>query len=372
MLEGEIRALAQRLKGEAARRKDLAYSLRQVHREVSITEVDEHGETVIDDRLLERVKGDAAHTTVAGIDGGLLTRECHGIDIIMTRAVGVRFGYADGRIEHCDYLPAPIVTPTITVVSDPLSESDLRLRAGMERQMAELAAAARMARTHSPDLLLMDGSVAPHPSLQPPADSTLKDMYSALMERYVDLYKACERAGSQLAGVVEDSRGTRFSMVLADRIVPNLNPGIVNANAGDMLRRSRDTPLLAHLMEQRERTFVFKYSRRAYDHPMLRDLGTWGERVHSFYLRTAALDRPVRVDFLASAGNISRQADALAATLLAISGHHDLYGIPTVLIEADGRAKLSQDDIEMVHALIADVMGGPPGSMDLRRHGRPF
>jgi NurA-like 5'-3' nuclease len=137
---------------------------------------------------------------------------------------------------------------------------------------------------------------------------------------------------------------------------------------GEILEKTRDTNLLFWVLEPKERTMIFRYSEKPEDHPVLRDLGEWGKKIQSFYLKTARLDRPLRIDFMGS----EEIGNRIASIILSVSGHHSGYGLPAPLIEADNVAKLSEDDIESFYDQISSFTGNIPSVMKLRREMRPF
>ena len=96
----------------------------------------------------------------------------------------------------------------------------------------------------------------------------------------------------------------------------------------------------------------------------------WAEKVHAFYLKPAEFDRPLRVEFLSN-GNIAKQASRIASIVYTQSSMHREYAYPTVLIEADMRARLKPDEISIVYNKILDKLS-KGFKIKLRRDNRPF
>ena len=78
----------------------------------------------------------------------------------------------------------------------------------------------------------------------------------------------------------------------------------------------------------------------------------------------------MRPDLVAT-GDPARSADRVASIVYALSAHHDAYGLPPVLIEADARARLDGNELGIIRDGISDRLG-PSTLLDLRRHRRPF
>jgi len=70
---------------------------------------------------------------IAGIDGGVVKKSLHGVDLRLSRAVGVVFSYSKNKLEKVEYHPSPFPTPIPNLIFDPYSELELELSCGMER-----------------------------------------------------------------------------------------------------------------------------------------------------------------------------------------------------------------------------------------------
>lgn len=297
--------------------------------------------------------------SIAGVDGGLLVRSLHGMDLLLCKAAGVIFKYSAGSLQDADYFPSPFPMAQPKILSRPLSEHDSELSAGIYRQLSEVSLARELCEKFELKLMIMHGSVLPHGSSRPAPDSDACDAYLELISEYKRLYRVCAQKAIPLIGVVEDTRGSRFSEILA---------GLLGDSAdSDVLSMTRDTHLLSYLLDQGERTVSFPFAEKPKEHPILRELGEWSELVHAFYMRTAPLDRPLRVDFINN-GN----ADGLAGLLFPICVSNQIYGMPSVIIEADARARLSGSEIDLVYNRFVDGAGPLQCLQRLRRDLRPF
>ena len=137
-----------------------------------------------------------------------------------------------------------------------------------------------------------------------------------------------------------------------------------------ILSKTKDSNLLTYTLNQGERSLVFPYSSNSQQHPILREFEDEKNQVFVFYLKTAEFDRPIRIDFLADKGIVDI-ANRISAVLLALAGHSS-YGMPSILIEADQRAKLSEQDLEMFYYDILNRAGNIASLFEQRRNQRPF
>jgi len=351
----KIREVSERISSAEAKRKKLAAFIKSSDAGFPISS------------LVEKAVPDAIK--IAGVDGGIVKRSLHGFDLVLARAVGVCFSYRNGRIADVQYHPGKMPEPELFVL-EALSEMDWVHSASIIRQKLEIKNAIETAEKFRPGLLLLDGSIIPHYSDRPPKNSKARESYEELISLYTRLFDVCSKNGIMLAGVVEDSRGTRFCELAGERILPKSD----SESASDMkktLERTRDTPLLYWMLNEGERTFAFPYSDiegESREHPLIKEFGKFADMMFSFYLKTAQFDRPIRIDFLGEEKDANRFAEAI----LSISSHHSGYGFPSVLIEADQAAKLAEDDIDGVYEQILASTGPLPCISKLRRDSRPF
>jgi NurA-like 5'-3' nuclease len=91
---------------------------------------------------------------------------------------------------------------------------------------------------------------------------------------------------------------------------------------------------------------------------------------YSFCIKTVEFDRPLRVDFLGF-GNELDIVDKISCILMQTSGHSG-YGLPSVLIEADQRARLSEKDLDMFYSDLVNRIGNVSTLFKMRREVRPF
>jgi len=344
----EIKRIAESIRDTEKDRMKLADFLKTVSPQLKIVE--------------EAKPGDLDGKKIAGVDGGLLKHSFHGLDIVLARAVGVCFSYTKGKVDNVLYHPSksPPATP---FTMEALQDIDFIYFASVSRQQMEIKTATECIEKFKPDVLLLDGPIAPHYSSKPHETSPIYPQYERLIKLYDTLYKTVEKEGVLLAGVVEDSRSDRFCSLVKKDILSKVNhvdvPKVIS-----LLDKSRDTNMLFWVLDKNQKTLLFNYSDEIDKHPTLKDLN---KEIFSFYLKTAKYDRPVRVDILDK-----KREQEIASLLLSISGYHSSYGFPTVLIEADNVAKLSEQEIDNFYYSLLKYTGNIPSMMKLRREQRPF
>lgn len=298
---------------------------------------------------------------ISAVDGGIVKRSLHGFDCALVRAAGVHMDYREGRLAETRYWPSRNPTP-VPKVFEALSDIDWAYTSSLLRMETEADAALACLERFRPGILMMDGSIVPHYSDRPGSGSA-KEAYSRVLKKYRDLYSRSLQSGTVLAGIVEDSRSSRFCGMLKDEVMPKSGKELT-PDMSACLETSRDTSLLYSGLSIGEMTSPFPYARSVSGHAILKELGEHAHKISTFYIKTARLDRPIKVDFLGG------EPESLASVLLATASQHPSYGIPVPIIEADNVAKLSEDDMERLCSLILNETGDSP--MRLRRDQRPF
>lgn len=178
-------------------------------------------------------------------------------------------------------------------------------------------------------------------------------------------------------GAIEDSRSTRIGKIFQKEVSGQIeNSGELtgkeissfNKNRGVLLS-SRDTAFLDYFLKPGERTFTFRYA----EEPAIsfKDLSDWRNKIYSFYIKPVPYDRPTKVEFVETSGNLQDTTEKVATLMNSLSTSHEACALPSVLIEADARASLAKEDISILRDSIADRLE-PSTMLDLRRERRPF
>ncbi len=350
LLLPQIKKLAENLRESEEKRKELAEFLRSVNTQFNLTQ------KIEPEKNLDNTK-------IVGIDGGIVRKALHGFDLILARAAAVCFEYQKDRIINASYFPSKFPSPRAFTL-EAISDIDYAYFSSITRQKIEIETARKSITEFKPNILLLDGSIVPHHTTKPSTTSIAFKEYEELMTAYQQLYQEAEENNVILAGVIEDSRSERFCDLVRDHVFSKLDK-IQLPKSADILIKTRDSNLLFWVLDQHERTVTFPYTKEIEQHPILKDFEK--RNFFSFYLKTAKFDRPVKVDFLNKESD-----DVLASILLAISGQNSHYGFPSVLIEADNVAKLSEQEVENFYSYILKYTGNISSVMKLRREQRPF
>lgn len=326
-------------------------------------------EEILDEKIINKVSIiNNKKMSVLGIDGGIVKNSYHGLDLVLTRAVGVNFIYDGDKLKKVNYYPSSTPQPNPQIILDSFSEFELNSCFNFIRQLMEIDTTIESIRKIKPDVALLDGSVLPQ-YVTKPDNPILKEYYKKLINKYKELFEISEKTQTILAGVIEDSRGIKFCDILLRRILPKLKK-IQLRELKLVLEKTRDSNLLYYVLEKEERTCIFNYSQNPSIHPLIKEFNKISDNFFSFYIKTVEFDRPLRVDFFATENQLGI-ANKVSNLLIKTSGHSG-YGLPAVLIEADQRAKLTQKDLDLFYLDLINKIGNVSGLFKMRREMRPF
>lgn len=308
---------------------------------------------------------------VAAVDGGIAAGEFHAFCLVVSRAVGVCFDYANGKIVKVQRVPG--VSHPEAFAECGLEGGEFELFKSLVRLELEIARAREVVEKFKPNVLLLDGTILPLPQDKPAKGSPLSQRYSDLVESYKSLFSAALSNNCALAGVVKDSNSRHFLKTVSTW-------GCVQEKKlADALSKTNDSAFLHLLLKEGERTSAFSFSEN--ENPRLRDFGALGATVCGAYIKPAKYDRPLRIDFLlpAAAGTAESMETGenafvknLAEALNFLSLGHRAYAYPAVLVEADLRAALDAKELDFASREVLAKVGRNAQFLQLRRNTRPF
>ncbi|MFA5125610.1 MAG: DNA double-strand break repair nuclease NurA [archaeon] len=305
--------------------------------------------------------------SVAGVDSGFVSKKLSFIDLVLIKTAGVFFKYKNGVLSETKYFPAPFSFPEPVILRSGLEKDEEQQSVSLVRLEQEVSCSIELIKKFKPDYLFIDGSIVPQYQDKPRKDSGINEEYESILKLFQKLYKTAEENACSLVACVEDSRGTRFRQLLQEEILPKskmqINPSL--------LAGSFDASLLDYYLAQGERTFAFPYTNNISSHAILKDYDkAWAESIFVFYLKCSLYDKPLRVEFLCkNAKEIHNCAEDISGIVCSLSSLHKEYSFPSVLIEADLRAGLNEQEISVVYDRLVDKLGG---KVRMRRNNRPF
>ncbi len=299
---------------------------------------------------------------VGGTDSGFAAQSFYSLDLMMLRTCGVCFSYDNGKMIQTKYYPESFSLPEPIVNTNGLEREEFHKFVSLTRVQAEIESAKEVIEQSKPEAFFIDGSLILHPMDKPGSDSKLKNEYHKTILAFISLYKTAEKNKCVLIGAVEDSRSTRLSEWIHTNMLNEVGNNTV----------LHDAPLLDKVLGAGQRSCAFTFAESGERHPILMDFPTeWGEKIHACYIKPSHWDFPLRIEFLSDGKNLTQDANRAAEIACAQSCIHKEYAFPSVLIEADLRAGLKQEEVELVSDKIFSKLGR--NSIRARRRDRrPF
>ena len=315
-------------------------------------------EDLFENEIINSVtKADLKGISISAVDGGLVVKNLVGLDLIFTRATGVIFSYRhSGRVE-VKYIQTK--TPNIEVFHNFATNNLLELEflAGLHRVREELSMARMILNENIADILLLDGSIFPIvPLLNQLTNTFNAKIFKDVITEYVKLLDTADATNTVLAGVIKDSRKITFVSWLLKTIPLFLTTSkklqsILESDYRHTLQQTNDSEFLYLLLDPGERTVFMKYHLEIDEGFNILDK----KRKSSFgffYIKTVKYDHPLRVEFYDPSMEFIRIGEKLASVVYTSASFHQRFGLPSVLVEADNRARLSQQDIDFLYRQI--------------------
>ena len=363
-------------------REQFGEVLRKVRNKIDLSKFPAVASNIIDSQFYTKIEPTSlSGLKIAGIDGGLVRKRFRSMDLVLTRGVAVifHFGPEDGPI--VDFYPDAFPEPKISPLMLTLSSIELEQLASLERIAAELKVTLSVLDEFHTDLILLDGSLFYHPRDRPQTGSIVYEKFQEILALYKQLYHKARKKGTTLVGIVKDSRSTRIATIMGE-ILPHIvrKPDVFEMMQGVdyrwLLKISRDCDLLDTFLEEGERSFAFRYSSEIAlsTNPTNDDLSAWASSIWVTYLKTARDDLPIRVEFLSAEDDnpVTEKLDKALSAILPISSQHPEYGIPTPILEADARAKISANETRLIIDRLMALSGLTYITLEKRRSRNPF
>ena len=102
-------------------------------------------------------------------------------------------------------------------------------------------------------------------------------------------------------------------------------------------------------------------------------MNSWASSIWVTYLKTARDDLPLRIEFLSDNNKESIwKIDKALAAILPLSWQHPEYGIPTPILEADTRAKITMNETQLIIDRLMALSGLTYTTLEKRRSRNPF
>lgn len=319
---------------------------------------------------------DINHLHIGAVDGGLVTSNLAGFEILGLKAVGVYLNYGKNRISKVQYFPRKHQDITVLPVFKNFNSVDFDTFSSLQRSILELKTAIKLLED-SPallDFLLMDGSFQLRRI--PTQDSELNVLFGKYFAYLRKLVSKAQSQSTQIVFVVKDSKTSNFVSLLS-QLLPHIistYPDLYSIDYRTIIQDLRDSNFMHYLLSPRSRSFLINRAFAGKEKEILEI----NSNPYSFYLKIVRNDLPLRIDLLSTPKmdrvDLIKNVDAISKVIIALSEFNQSYSLPAPIIEADARAKINLDDFELILDYIRNKTYNYDSieGLKLRRSRSPF
>lgn len=308
-------------------------------------------------------------TKIGAVDGGVLAEAMTGFDLILYRAAGVIFFGIGSKVE-AKYLPSVDPEPLIFFHPSLPSRFDFAKLSTLLRLKAEYDTAKMVIEEESPTILFLDGKVSPLQSdLNDYSEQSdlIRQTQELVRLSYRDLVKTALNNQVLLCGIVKDSRSSETSQVLQ-----NYLPQLIREKKldGSKIRGWRN--MLSGLLDEYFGEGILDSgSRTAWlrtHTPGWLNIGSQAE-IWSCLARPISDDMAMRLEVLFSEQLIEfdKMINIALGAYNYLCNHGLPIAIPTIISDADSRAKLTHLHLESIVDQISIHLGIPKNHLRKRR-----
>ena len=271
------------------------------------------------------------YSTIAAVDGGILGEELRGFDVLIARAIVVTYTGV-GKQVQVDYFPSFDPQSEVIIKESFESRTDFSQYSTLLRLKHEYSVSLEKLEIDPPDVLFIDGSVAPlFSDLSLNSDfPDLVQMLEMVKNTYRKLVRMAEEKGTVLLGIVKDSRSRELTRHLTSSVrkwKDFHSPGSID----DLT----DTELMNGLLEEGERSSWF---RSKIPLSLKSSSSIW-----VCYARPILSDDPVRLEVITFPWkDFSNRLDSALQVFYILCQHGLPIALPTNLQEADRQVKLKR------------------------------
>jgi hypothetical protein len=307
-------------------------------------------------------------TRISGVDGGVVSEAFSGFDVILYRAVGVTF-YGIGDRVQAKYTPNFDPEPNIFLTPSLSSRFEFSRISTLLRLLIEYSVATETIRMEKPTILFLDGKVAPLNSDFSDITSRTKGLAqieAEVKQAYRDLISIAIENDVLVCGVIKDSRSRTLTNELTQQIPVWIREGKLKSEDikgwSKILPDMLDQNFTNQLLKKGEKTAWQEIPAPNWLPPK------YNAKVLTSLIRPIAEDSPIKVEILLTNFDSGDSIIDIAMGALSVLSNHGLpNAIPTIIIEADDRTRLSQKHLEPVVDQISISLGIPKDQLRKRR-----
>ncbi|MBD3350788.1 MAG: hypothetical protein GF364_04800 [Candidatus Lokiarchaeota archaeon] len=312
--------------------------------------------------------------TLCSIDGSFVTKRFQGLDITLSRAIGVIYEFNNMGKPKISYFPDKYGSENykLSRILHNVTEEEVSSQISIERAFMEVQLVNNLISKYNGkiDAFILDGSILTEPlNLLFSQNDDLLEKYLELVKEYKKLYYLCERKGVLLIGSIKDTRSSTFRKLLSRRLPRILKKfkelkSIYSINYRPLMKYFSDIDFFHRLLKEEERSCVFSINSAGNSwlprqlqliKKELQNEGIFMSEYRFFatYLKPLEQDFPIRLEFFMNKRHVDvkslkEKVMSIASLMLPISSRFKDFAMPIPQLEAHLRCKLSNSDIDTI------------------------
>jgi len=292
--------------------------------------------------------------TVIGVDSGFFESSLTGLDFCYIKTAGSFFVYDKKLCRYEKLLQNP--NYEFKTSENSLQKEELPKYVSISRLRQELALLFCGLQNKNPEYALIDGNVLPQAVDRPQNNSVLYKDYEDLLQDFVKIYDYCNSNNISLLGCVEDSRANSFLKLAQNDFASK-----------SLLNNINDVIFLNYILEKDSCISFFPIFATE-SNLIYNDLQQYGKfNFYASYIKVNE-DYPLRLELLQNNYSSQKLRD-IKGFIAHISNYAKDYCFPSVLLDADEQAKLTQNEVNIVKNLVDSAILSH-GIKHLRRERR--
>ena len=287
---------------------------------------------------------------IAAVDGGIIQEELRAFDIVIYRAIATIFS-GIGKQVHVDYFPNFEPVTKLAINKSFQNNHEFAKYCGMLRINEEYKIARATIEEHSPQVLFLDGPVYPRPvdlNLNGIQNPLLIELQKKIKDEYNKLVASSKKFQVVIIGIVKDSRSRYFTKKLVETLNLGLKSKKIKLNNirgfEKALQGILDIELTSAILNEGARTAWLSIPRPDY---------LLSESESDFWIsliKPLKTDSPVRIELLRlkNCEWFEKSLKSALESFYILCQHGLQLNLPTILLEADKRVKLSKSHLDEV------------------------
>ncbi len=316
--------------------------------------------------------------TIASIDGSFVSKSFYGLDICLSRAIGVIYEFENSSKPVIEYYPeSGIQNFSLEKVLHNTSEDEVTTQISINRALMEINLAIEMilSKRKKIDLIILDGSILSEQlNLIYSNNHEILEKYFNLIREYKKLYTICNQMDILLVGCIKDTRSSTFRKLFSRRMphilkqFPQLKE-ISSFNYRKLMKYFSDLDFFHRILDCEERSCCFSINTPGNSFlPRQQELLNYEKanneenyfnnfEFYASYLKPVKYDFPIRVEFCidkkkSDIESIHKKITKICSIILPLSSKLEDFGMPIPQLEAHLRCKLNENDLNKIISIL--------------------